>query len=146
MVFNACLWWRFKFYLHSFPTAFFLDFQKFLKPTKTTVTSTRFDQKHFLVEKKHYWFEPLHGSICLWSAWACICLCVCVYVVCECIRMYTVKSVVLYLYISVHSCYIYVTKGVCVFVLACVCVCWMLWVSRVGQKTLMWLTQRYFIT
>ncbi len=64
---------------------------------------------------------------------------VCVYVVCECICIYTVKSLDCVCCTVIHVTFMLQTAHRRVFVL----VCWMLWVSRVGQKTLMWLPLRY---
>ena len=95
---------------------FFLDFETFLKPTKTTVTSTRLKQKNVLVGKTllvlnpcmvpYVYWQPEHASVC----------------VCSCglrVYLHTSRLCVLYLHISVHSCCIYVRKDsqACVFVL-----------------------------
>lgn len=69
---------------------------------------------------------------------------VCVYVVCECICIYAVKSLVCVCCTFIHVTFMLQKAHRPVFVL--VRVCWMLWVSRVGQKTLMWLPLRYFNT
>lgn len=74
--------------------------------------------------EKHYWFEPLHGSICRRSARA-MHLFLCVYVVWECICMYTVKFIVSECCACILV-FVCVTKGsmsVCVCVSLCVCAC-----------------------
>lgn len=113
---------------------FFFDFQK---PTKTAVTSTRFKHKKFLVWKTLLVWTPAWSHMSTVSLSLRLCLCgLWVYlhavkIVCMCCTRILV--------FMLHLCKKKKKKKAHRSV-------WVLWVSRVGQRTLMWLPLCYFNT